>query len=67
MPKRIITPHKGKRDQRLEVRLSQTTLDQIATIVAKRNPVSTGKRYTTADWIAEKAAEEAALIALPPE
>lgn len=62
MPKRIITPHKGNRDKRLEVRLSQATLDQIATIVASRNAASAGKRYSNADWITEKAAEEATII-----
>lgn len=64
--KRIITPHKGNRDQRLEVRLSQATLDQIAAIVAKRNANNAGKRFSIADWITEKAAAEAAVIALPP-
>lgn len=62
MPKRIITPHKGKRDQRLEVRLSQTTLDQIAAIVASRTAANGGKRFSIPDWITEKAAEEATII-----
>lgn len=61
-----ITPHKGNRDKRLEVRLSQATLDQLAAIVASRNTANGGKRFSTADWITEKAAEEAAVIALPP-
>lgn len=60
--KRTITPHKGGRDKRLEVRLSQTTLDQLAAIVASRNGGNTDKQFTVADWIAEKAAEEAAHI-----
>lgn len=67
MAKRIITPHKGKRDQRLEVRLSQTTVDQLAAIVASRTATNGGKRFSAADWITEKAAEETAIIALPPE
>ena len=62
MPKRIITPHKGTRDKRLEVRLSQTTLDQLATIVAGRNANNVGKRFSIADWITEKAAEDVAVI-----
>lgn len=65
MPKRIITPHKGNRDKRLEVRLSQTTLDQLATIVASRNANNVGKRFSIADWITEKATEETTIIASP--
>ena len=64
--KRIITPHKGNRDKRLEVRLSQTTIDQLAAIVAGRNAANGRKRFSIADWITEKATEEAAIIALPP-
>lgn len=62
MPKRIITPHKGNRDKRLEVRLSQTTIDQIAAIIASRNANNVGKRFSIADWITEKATEEATII-----
>lgn len=62
MPKRIITPHKGNRDKRLEVRLSQTTLDQIAAIIASRTAANGGKRFSIPDWITEKAAEEVAVI-----
>lgn len=65
MPKRTIIPHKGNRDQRLEVRLSQTTLDQIAAIVAARTAAGGGKRYSIPDWITEKAAEEMQFITSP--
>lgn len=58
MAKRIITPHKGNRDKRLEVRLSQTTLDHLAAIVAGRTAANGGKRFSIADWITERAAEE---------
>lgn len=58
MPRRIITPHKGNRDKRLEVRLSQTTLDHLAAIVSAKNAGNAGKRYSIADWITEKAAKE---------
>lgn len=59
---RTITPHKGKRNRRLEVRLTQQTLDQIAAIIASRNA---DKAFTVADWVAEKAAEEATIITSP--
>ena len=64
---RIITPHKGNRNKKLHgVRCTQETLDHIAAIITQRNLGNTGKAYTVADWIAEKAAEEFAIIAPPP-
>ncbi len=60
MTRRIITPHKGSRSKHFPgVRVSQETLDRIAAIIAHRNIGRTGKRYTVADWIEEKAKEDA--------
>lgn len=66
MTKRTITPHKGNRNKHFPgTRCTQETLDQIAAIIARRNRGNTGKAFTVADWIAEKAAEEFATIAPP--
>lgn len=65
--KRSITPHKGNRDKHFPgTRVTQETLDQIAAIIADRNRFNVGKAFTVADWIAEKATQDAAIIATPP-
>lgn len=51
---RTIKPHKGNRNRRIEVRATVETVAQIAAIIAARGDA----RYTVADWVAEKAAEE---------
>jgi len=63
MTKRTITPHKGNRDKHFPgTRVTQETLDQIAAIIERRNLGNDGKRYTVADWIEEKAREDAAAL-----
>ena len=60
---RTITPHKGNRNKKLNgVRCTQETLDQVAAIIAHRNLGNVGKAYTVADWVAEKAAADFAII-----
>lgn len=62
--KRTITPHKGNRNRSFPgTRCTQETLDQIAAIIERRNLGNDGKRYTVADWIEEKAREDAAVLA----
>ena len=58
MTKRTIKPHKGNRTKRIEVRATVETVAQIAAIIAARGDA----RYTVADWVAEKAREDAAKI-----
>lgn len=55
---RTITPHKGNRNRRIEVRATAETVAQIAAIIAARGDA----KFTVADWVAEKAAEEFARI-----
>lgn len=62
---RKITPHKGNRIVRLHTLATVATANQIQLILAQR-AAATGKRYSLADWIAEKAAEDAAVIATTP-
>lgn len=59
---RKIAPHKCGRTMRQEFRLTAETAAQIATILAARS-AQTGKRFTLADWVAEKAEQDAAIIA----
>lgn len=59
---RTITPHKGNRNKHFPgTRVTQTTQSFIAAIIAKRNECKGDgdKRYTVADWIEEKAREDA--------
>ena len=53
-----ITPHKGGRTERQEFRLTAETAAQIAAILAARS-AQTGERFTLADWVAEKAEQDA--------
>lgn len=62
---RKITPHKGNRIVRLHTLATVATANQIQLILAQRS-AATGKRYSLADWIAEKAAEEVVIIAATP-
>lgn len=55
--KRIITPHKGNRDVQINFRCTVATANQIQLILAQRT-AQTGKRFTLADWVAEKAAQD---------
>lgn len=62
---RTITPHKGNRNKHFPgTRCSQETLDRIAAIIDYRNRNNAGKKYTVADWIEEKAKEDAAKLTL---
>ena len=54
---RKIKAHKGGRTMRHEFRATVATSTQIATILAHRN--TTGDKMTLADWIAEKAKDDA--------
>lgn len=56
---RKISPHKGGRTERQEFRLTAETAAQLAAILAHRS-AKNGKRFTLADWVAEKAEQDAA-------
>jgi hypothetical protein len=59
---RKITPHKGGRNGRLEVRITAETAAQITAILTERT-TQDSKRFTIADWVAEKAEQDARYLA----